>query len=364
MNGKEHKKPYNITKNMLLTLFILAAAWTLCVILRIFGEGDDYTSMIFILAVFLVSRLTYGLFFGVFASIAGVLAVNFFFTYPYLDFNFTLSGYPLAIACMLCVSLSTCAMTARERAAEKIRRENELEKMRANLLRAISHDLRTPLTSIIGAADAIADNIDSLERREQLALLSAIRDDAQWLSRMVENLLTVTRIDSADGVRLKKTPEIAEEIVSEAVGVFRKRFPSFEVNVHIPEQPLFIEMDGLLIEQVLLNLLENSALHSGSVSAIELYVEATEEYASFSVADHGRGLESTAIEKLSGRFGQKASSGGTDKSKGFGIGLSVCESIIRAHGGELFASNEIGGGARFTFRLPLHEKEVSNANSK
>ncbi|MBR5489953.1 MAG: PAS domain-containing sensor histidine kinase, partial [Oscillospiraceae bacterium] len=134
-------------RDALISLGILGCGVVLCFFLQFISDTDFHVPLIFVLAVLLVSLFTDGYFFGLIASVLSVFAVNFAFTYPYFHFNFSMTGYPLTFLCMFVVSVSTCTLMSRVRAGEQMRLEAEKEKMRANLLRAISHDFRTPLTS-------------------------------------------------------------------------------------------------------------------------------------------------------------------------------------------------------------------------
>ena len=162
---------------------------------QVTGRIDGVASMVFVLAVFLISIYTDGYVWGVVASLIGVLAVNFAFRSPYFAFNFTLPENLFSGMAMLVVSIMTSTLTTRIKKQEQLRMESETEKMRATLLRAVSHDLRTPLTSIYGACSTVIENYDSLEKEQKLKLLGEACSDAQWLNRMVENLLSVTRFD-------------------------------------------------------------------------------------------------------------------------------------------------------------------------
>lgn len=229
--------------------------------------------------------------------------------------------------------------------------ESAKEKMRSNLLRAISHDLRTPLTGILGASSAIYENGDKLDKQTHDKLISNIRDDSQWLIRMVENLLSVTRIDEGT-MHVTKTPEAAEEIVAEAISRIRKRFPERKITVRVPDDLLMIPMDGTLIEQVLINLLENAVKHSSAESTIEVEVKKQGNEAVFEVTDHGEGIAEQDFPYLFENYvpnGKRSS----DSSRGMGIGLSICMSIIKAHQGTMEAANREAGGAVFRFGLPL-----------
>ena len=259
------KNSKKVLRNIVITIGILSAATGLCLLLDQMDDmqhSDAYVSMLFILAVFLVARVTDGYFYGLAASIYGVLTVNYFFTFPYFAFNFSLPGYPIAIIILVSVSMLTSMLTTRMKRQEKVRMEAEKEKLRGDLLRAISHDFRTPLTAIIGANDALAHNGNSLSEAQKQELHRSIEDEAQWLHRIVENLLLVTRISEGGETRIIKTPEAIEEILAAAVEKFRKRFPALPAEVRVPEEVLVCPMDALLMEQVVLNLLQNAALHA------------------------------------------------------------------------------------------------------
>jgi two-component system sensor histidine kinase KdpD len=310
--------------------------------------------MIFVLVVVLVARLTDGYAYGAAASFVGVVCVNYIFTYPYWEFNFTISGYPLTFFTMLSVSLIVSALTSQIKRQEQLRVETDRETMRANLLRAVSHDLRTPLTSIVGSASAILENDALLPPQQKTALLRNVRSEAQWLIRMVENLLSITRM--GDGTaRLSKELEAAEEVLSSVAGKFQQRFPGIQLTLTAPREALFVPMDAILIEQVLMNLLENAAAH-GQSSAILLSAERQSAGAVFTVRDNGLGIpEEILPEIFSPALPGKLHAG--DDRRNMGIGLSVCSSIVKAHGGSMSACNVREGGAMFRFTLPMEESE-------
>ncbi|MDP4119815.1 MAG: sensor histidine kinase KdpD [Bacillota bacterium] len=230
--------------------------------------------------------------------------------------------------------------------------ESEKERMRSNLLRAISHDLRTPLTGILGASSAILESDDTLDEATRKKLISNIKDDSGWLIRMVENLLSVTRI-SEGTADVKKTPEAVEEIISESVSRIHKRFPERSISVKVPDKLLIVPMDGILIEQVIMNLVENAIKHSPDDSVIEINVKKSNRKALFEVIDSGEGIANEDLPYLFDGY-VKSSKKGPDSSRGIGIGLSICKSIIEAHNGKIEAANKkTGSGAIFRFSLPL-----------
>ena len=342
-----------VLRDALLTAAVLAAAVGFCAALSRLAEGDTYVGFLFVLAVVCVSRWTEGYFWGIFASFFGVVCVNYVFTYPYWEINFTMTGYPLTFVTLLAVALMVSTMTTQIKRQERLRLETEREAMRADLLRAMSHDIRTPLTSIVGNTAAVLEDQGALTTEQKRSLLKDVNEDAQWLIRMVENILSITRIRGG-AERLATEYEAAEEIVGVAANKFSRRFPRSEVSVEAPDEVLLVPMDATLIQQVILNLLENAVIH-GSAQHIRLRVERDGENACFTVSDDGRGI---AKDKLPTLFdaAPAAPRGGSDGKKNMGIGLSVCRSIVKAHGGTMTAENQENGGACFRFYIPLKEE--------
>ena len=309
--------------------------------------------MIFVLGVFLISWRTQGYFFGIVSSLISVLAVNWAFTYPYWAFDLISPECISSAVVMLIVSTVTGALTTRLKQQEKLKAEAEKERMRGNLLRAVSHDLRTPLTSIYGSCSAIIENFDSIPKQKQLVLLKDIQADSQWLNRMVENLLSVTRVE-ADTVRLSKHSVVLEELIDALLVKFHKHYPAQTVQVSIPEDFVSIPMDPVLIEQVLMNLLENAVFHARGMRNLWLRVQIKNKYAVFSVEDDGCGISEERMIHLFTGFLDRETSVDSTRSN-MGIGLSVCKTIIMAHGSELKAWNRPGGGATFSFALEMEE---------
>ena len=345
----------HMRSDCLFTLLTLLVVF--CVNLFLVEQFDTMTMtpMVFVLGVFLVSWRTQGYFWGIAASLISVMAVNWAFTYPYWAFDLISPECISAAVVMLIVATMTGTLTTRLKKQEKLKAEAEKERMRGNLLRAVSHDLRTPLTSIYGACSAMIENYDHISREKQLKMLTDVRSDAQWLTRMVENLLSVTRID-ADTVRLAKQDTVLDELIDALLVKFHKHYPDQKVHVELPDDFVSIPMDAMLIEQVLMNLLENAVFHAKGMQNLWLRVKIKGSKAVFSVEDDGCGIPEERLERLF--TGLLDSEAPTDTSRSsMGIGLSVCRPIIKAHGSDIRAENRRSGGAAFSFTLDMEENK-------
>ena len=342
-------------KNPGIFLGILGAAVLLSMALSgISDDNNPFATPVFILAVALIARLTDGYVYGIAASLVGTFCVNYMFTYPFWEFDVTLTGYPLTFAMMLIVSIFISALTTQIKRQEQLRFEADREKMHANLLRAIAHDLRTPLSSILGASSAL--EAQDLSREDRAALVQEINRDAQWLVRVTENLLSVTRFSGGD-VALKKTDEVLEEIVGSAVIKYRRAPGALPVSVSMPERILLVPMDGTLIEQVLINLFDNVSAHAPAATGIWLDVERRSDRVVLKVSDDGPGIPAALLPRLFDGSAHQFARSQPDDRRGMGIGLSVCRTIIRAHGGEMRAGKSQRGGAEISFYLPCSEDD-------
>ena len=319
-------------RDILVTISILIFTFFFCLLVEE-KMGIQYSiPAIFTLSVYLTSLLTQGYLFGIGASLVSALAVNYAFTFPYFKFNFTIPENLFSAVIMLAVTITTSALTTKIRKQEKMQLEIEKEKMRANLLRAISHDLRTPLTTIYGSSSAVVENYEKMTKEQHLELVQGIREDAEWLTHMVENLLSITRIDNGK-LNLVMQPIVLEELVDSVLTNFKKRYPNQDVILDMPEEFISIDMDPVLIEQVIMNLLENAVKHAKGMTTLSLMIIERDQDVLFEVIDDGVGFS----------------------HKDIGIGLSVCETIVKAHGGKLDRTNGRDGGAIVSFALKKGE---------
>lgn len=255
-------------------------------------------------------------------------------------------------------SMLECAALAVDqfRAAQerlRYREESEHERYRGNLLRAISHDLRTPLSGIMGTSEMIRDM--SREDDPRHALAQGIWDDADWLRSLVENILNLTRLEDGRLV-LQKQPEAVEEIIANALEHIAKRAPEREIGVDIPEDLLLVPMDARLIVQVLVNLLDNAIKHTAPEREIRIAVQRDGTDAVFCVADRGDGISPEDLPYIFRTF-YTSRHNRADAKRGIGLGLAICDAIVKAHGGTIRAENRTDGGALFRFTLPMEVAE-------
>lgn len=348
-------------KDFIISFSLYIVTVVACMLLRSLDETGDtsYVAMLFLTDVFLTAVLTDGYLFSILCAVLGVFSVDYIFTEPYWHISFTLAGFPLTFLVMMTISILAGALASRAKQVETAERQMAREKMRGNLLRGMSHDIRTPLTGIVGATDVLLAQENTLTPQQRRELLQSVNDEAKWLMRVTENLLSITRIDG-ENAGVKKTPELVEEIIEGAVSKFRRHYQGITVQVHLPEEALLVPMDPLLMQQVLFNLMENAARHGETVTKIDITLSQKEEWAILEVADNGVGIARSRLDHLfDGTLHPEE--GREDARRDMGIGLSVCRTIVMAHGGGISAKNQKNGGALFRIALPM-EKEDTHEN--
>lgn len=232
----------------------------------------------------------------------------------------------------------------------------ENEKLRANLLRAISHDLRTPLTTISGNAGILLSESVQLDAQTRMQMYTDIYDDAVWLTTLVENLLAITKIE--DGrTQLRTQLNLAEEIVSEALLHTNRKRGEYTITVSHADDLLLVDCDAKLIIQVLINLVDNAIKYTPPGSHIHIDTAGEDGQAVFRVADNGPGISDSEKERIFQMF-YTGSNPIADSRRSLGLGLSLCRSIIAAHGGSIQVADNVPSGAVFTFFIPSGEVTV------
>ena len=341
-------------KDSLITIIALACAFGLSVLFQYRFDVEEHITTVFVFAVFLISLLTKGYFYGVTAAFIGTVAVNYAFTFPFFSLNFTIPRNLISGIVMIAIAILTSALLTKLKQHEAMKAEAERERMRANLLRAVSHDLRTPLTTIYGSGMSLLENGEAMTEVQKKKIILGIKEDSEWLIRMVENLLSVTRIDSGK-VRIIKTPTVLEELIDSVLLKFRKRYPGQKVILELPDELVVIPMDAILIEQVMVNILENAVQHAIGMTQLILRVSIIGRQAVFEIMDDGCGIPPKRLETIFTGYVASENEIADSQKKNTGIGLSVCATIIKAHDGIMQADNRKTGGAVFRFVLDTEE---------
>lgn len=250
----------------------------------------------------------------------------------------------------------TALAIERDYLTEETRRSQvqiETEQLRNALLSSVSHDLRTPLATITGAASSLLEDGKSLSQETRRELLMAIYEEAGRLNRLVGNLLDMTRLESG-AVQVKKEWQPLEEVIGTALARLENTNQALNathpVNVKLPPDLPLVPLDEVLIEQVLINLLENALKYTPPGTPIEISATAQPQLITVAVSDRGPGLATGEEKQIFDKF-YRAKSG--KANGGAGLGLTICRGIVEAHGGQIRAENRFGGGAVFSFTLPL-----------
>lgn len=230
------------------------------------------------------------------------------------------------------------------------------EQLRANLLRSISHDLRTPLTSISGNASNLLSNGPLFDAKTKEQMYADIYDDAMWLINLVENLLSVSRLEQGR-MNLHMTTELIDEVVAEALRHINRKRVEYHFHVQSSDDYLLAQMDAKLIVQVLINILDNAMKYTPPGSDIEIGWKQEGKFIYISVADNGPGIPDQAKPHIFDMF-YSASNQIADSRRSMGLGLALCKSIVNAHGGEIMVSDHKPHGSIFTFSVPAGEVEL------
>ncbi len=264
-----------------------------------------------------------------------------------------------AVAAQLSVGLDRERLYAEQ---ERSRIEIEREKMQSNLLRSISHDLRTPLSAIAGASSILLSENEKISGKDRSKLLTDIVNDATWLTQLVENLLSLTRAEEGK-LGVSQEWEIVEEVVLGVVERMKKHAPHHHIRTILPDEPFMAPMDTSLIQQVLINLLDNAIRYTPGGTEINIRIRKDTNTVSFEVADTGPGIPGEIIPTIFNRFVTVDRNAGRDR-RGLGLGLAICKSIVEAHEGSISVENSDSGGTVFSFSLPVPvDSDVLLSNS-
>jgi two-component system sensor histidine kinase KdpD len=314
--------------------------------------SDTNVLMIFLLGVLWVatrhSRLA-----AVVCSVLSVAAFDFLFVPPYLTFTVSDQQYLVTFAVMLLTALTISTLTHRvRRHTEEARiawEHVEAEFLRNTLLSGVSHELRTPLAGITGAASALVDADSRLSTEARTELLQTLIGEAERMERLINNLLDMTRLE-AGGLSLKREWQPIQEVIGSALNAVERRLKGRSVNLKFPSNLPLLYLDGAAMQQVVANLLDNVVEYTPPGSVIDISARAETNQLTVDIADRGPGLPPGTEQRVFDKFFRAARGPGR---RGIGLGLAICRGIVEAHGGRISAANRNGGGAVFTFNLPV-----------
>ena len=350
-------KTHSIIKDAVRAAGILIAATMVGILFSGLKIPEANIIAVYILGVLIISIITSSWMYSFLASVISVLAFNFLFTVPRFTLRAYDPSYPVTFGIMFLVALITGSLASRmkEYARESAQAAMQIEKeqLRADLLRSISHDLRTPLTSISGNASNLLSNENEFSQETRMQIYRDIYDDSIWLIKLVENLLSVTRIE--DGrMDLRMSAELMDEVISEALRHTDRNRAGRKIEVSSDEEFILGKMDARLIVQVVINLVDNAVKYTPEGAEIKIHTAKKDGMVVVSVSDTGPGIRDEQKSKVFDMF-YTGTNRAADGRRSLGLGLGLCRSIIQAHGGEIWVSDNRPQGAVFTFTLPAEE---------
>jgi K+-sensing histidine kinase KdpD len=349
------------SKNYLAAAAVVAACALVSWGSHALGLTEANVVMIFLTGVALVAaRLGHGP--ATAAAILSVLVFDFFFVKPVFGFNPSDAQYFITLSVMLGIGILISELVARrdqsQLEVQQAQVQVQAEQLRSALLSAVSHDLRTPLATIAATASSLVEDGTDTDWPEKVELLQTVVDESNRLSRQVDNLLDMARLNSG-AIALDRDWHVLEELVGLALARLRRELSNRTVQVLIPEQSPLLFVAGDLVEQMLINLLENAVRYTPPGSRIEIAAMHSGDCVEIRVADSGPGLPPGSETKVFEKF-FRGKTVVADGQRGVGLGLAICQAIARAHDGEITAANRAGGGAEFTIRLPCPPADASD----
>lgn len=372
-NDLQGKERINLIKAIAIDISIALSAFIvstgICYLLQYFKVDVLNYIIIYILGILLTAVFTKGYIYSALLSVVSVFGYNFFFTVPKYTFHFNDKMYMVTFVLMFAVGIVTSAITfqlkrkmlqinALNLEKTQLKSDAEKEQLKATLLRSISHDLRTPLTTMKNGAEIVLEKQD-LSVEDRTEILNDIVAKANWTIRLVENLLSLSRIDN-EKLTVKKVPEAVEEIIPQSVRNCKGVLGNRKIHYEMPEEFLLVPMDATLIMQTIGNILINAARHTSENGNIWIKVWNTGRNAVFRISNDG---EKIRDEDLPHIFEMYYTVGDCQRGKGVGLGLSICKLVIAAHGGQISARNAEDGKVVFEFTLPMEEKNGRDINS-
>ncbi len=346
--------------SFLLTAIILLIATVISVFLDFLGVQEANLVMVYILAVLLIAIYTHDYVIMIVTPVTVVLLFNFFFTEPRLTLSTEDSQYPFTFAMMFLISLVSTTLTVRFKNQvninNQLKDEKQLielkvqtEQLKGNILKSISHDVRTPLMGISGALESVLVN-ERMHEVSKKRLLNDAYEDTLWMIRLIENILEITRIQDGRLV-VTKEQEVVDDLIAEVMRRMKRYRGKRQLTSVLPDDIVSISVDSQLLIQVMINLVENAIRHTKESGTVLLSATLENQYVVFSVEDDGPGVNAHDLPHIFDLFYTSRNDG----ARGLGLGLAICKSILQAHDSELDYSISRYGGAKFMFRIALVE---------
>ena len=321
------------------------------------GMSESNIIMVYILCVQITYVITTHQVYSIIASVVSVFVFNFLFTEPRYTLLAYDKDYPVTFITMFVAAFLTGSLSIRVKKQAKQVADAALvaqkEQLRSNLLRSISHDLRTPLTSISGNASNLLSNGEKFDVETKKQLYSDIYDDSMWLITLVENLLSITKIEEGR-LNIRLQAEMLDEIITEALQHISRKKEEHKISFQTSEDFILVKADARLIMQVIINIVDNAFKYTQKGSEITITTQKMKDKAVVRIADNGPGIPDD-IKPLVFDMFYSGAKNMADSRRSLGLGLALCKSIITAHGGELELSDNMPHGAVFTFSLPIEE---------
>ena len=321
------------------------------------GMSESNIIMVYILCVQITSVITTHQVYSLIASVVSVFVFNFLCTEPRYTLLAYDKDYPVTFITMFVAAFLTGSLSIRVKKQAKQVADAALvaqkEQLRSNLLRSISHDLRTPLTSISGNASNLLSNGEKFDVETKKQLYSDIYDDSMWLITLVENLLSITKIEEGR-LNIRLQAEMLDEIITEALQHISRKKEEHKISFQTSEDFILVKADARLIMQVIINIVDNAFKYTQKGSEITITTQKMKDKAVVRIADNGPGIPDD-IKPLVFDMFYSGAKNMADSRRSLGLGLALCKSIITAHGGELELSDNMPHGAVFTFSLPIEE---------
>lgn len=338
-------------RNGAYSVLLVAAATVVSVLVRRYLSSTDVV-MLYLLAI-MVAAFAFGRWPSIVAAGLSVAAYDFFSVPPFFTFNVEAAKHIWTFVMMFGVGIAISTLMERirlkEREAETVALRARTEEMRSSLLSTVSHDLRTPLATIVGAGTALRDEGERIAPAQRAELIETVCAEAERMERLIGNLLDMTQVESGALV-LRRDWVPLEEIVGSVLTRLEQRLADRCVVMHLPEDLPLISVDPVLFAQVFVNLVDNAMKHTPPSGPIEIGASVRERVVEIVVADRGPGLPAGAEGKVFEKFFRGAAHPGVG---GVGLGLPICRGVVQAHGGTIDAVRRDGGGTSFVIRLPL-----------